>query len=374
MPSTMPRVRSRDPADGGRCDRCGGYPRSLLILPALIAACLPCHRAARSQEPPAAVLADAPAAAQNDVVATVGGDVIQRRDLDRVVSRAAAALQGDLVSDDKRRELEATAVEQLVDQRLLQREISKSGITVATEEVDAAVRRLREQLKERSIAWDQFLLRSGLDEEAVRAQSALEVGLNKLLEPRLTDDRLEAVFQRQRRELDGSRLRVSHIVLRPDLGRGDAAVAETVAKAARIRGLVLRSDLSFAEAARRHSMGPSRFEGGDLGWLPRQGQFHDEFARQAFALAKGEVSPPTVTPWGIHLIQVTAIEPGQGTLESLRPELTRRAAADLLRETVATARATTPIIYAAGLHYFDPATPADGREPRRVIVAEGARP
>lgn len=365
MHASIPRLRHRDSGAAGCRERV--VRRRPAVSPLMLTLlCLAAGGTARGEEPPAAAAAD--------VVVTVGRDVILRRELDRVVARAVAGLQGDLVTEDKRQELEATAVEQLVDKSLLQQEIEKARITVVPEEVEAALRRLRGQLKERGLTWEQFLLRSGLDEEEVRAQSTLEVGLNKLLEPRLTDDRLQAVFQKQRRELDGSRLRVSHIVLRPDLGRGDVAVAETMAKASRIRSLVLRSDLSFAEASRRYSMGPSRSAGGDLGWITRQAPLHEEFSRQAFRLAKGEVSPPVVTPWGVHLIQVTAIEPGQATSESLRPELLRLAAADVIRETVFAARGSTAIVYAPGLHYFDPATPPGGSEPRRVLVADDGSP
>jgi parvulin-like peptidyl-prolyl isomerase len=361
--------------------------RSTAVLMTVISACLtfgmltPGSRGtgARAEEPaaagaadlPAAGAADLPAAGAADVIATVGSAVILRGDLDRVVQRTLAGMQGDLITAERRRELEATALEQLVDQRLLRNEIARQRIPISAAELEAAVTRLREQLAERGVAWEQFLERSALDADAVRDQAALEIGLDKLLRPLLRDDRLEATFRNHRRELDGTRIRVSHIVLRPDIGRGDVAVAEAIEKAAAIRGTILRSALTFADAARRHSVGPSRFDGGDLGWITRRGQFHDEFARQAFLLAKGDVSPPTVTPSGVHLIQVTAIEPGKADLASVRQELTKIAAAEILRETIAAAREATPIEYSAGVHYFDPATPPDGPTPRRVLEAVG---
>jgi len=327
--------------------------------------------AAGPAELPAAGPAELPAAGPADVIARVGSAVILRDDLDRVVQRALTGMQGDLVTEERLRELEASGLEQLVDSRLLRMEIAKAGIPVATIELDAAVERLRTQLKERGVTWEQFLERSGVDEEAIRAQTALEVGLDKLLRPQLREDRLASTFEKHRRELDGTRLRVSHIILRPDVGRGDVAVTEAIDTATAIRGTILRSGLSFADAARRHSAGPSRLDGGDLGWITRQGPLHEDFSRQAFRLAKGEISPPIATPWGVHLIQVTAIEPGRGDLATLRQEVTRIAAADLLRETLAAARAATPIEYVPGVHYFDPATPPQTATPRRILVAGG---
>jgi len=350
------------------------WGRAAVLLGAVIGGCLPATVQPRADEPATAGPQAAATAGSADVIATVGSAVILRGDLDRIVQRNLAGMQGELVTAERRRELEAAALEQLVDQRLLRNEIARQQIPVSAVEVDDAVVRLREQLTERGVAWEQFVERSGLDEEAIREQAVLEVGLDKLLRPRLRDDRLRDLFQNRRREFDGTRLQVSHIVLRPDIGRGDVAVAEAIEKATAIRGTILRSGLSFADAARRHSAGPSRSDGGDLGWITRHGQFHEEFARQAFLLAKGELSPPTVTPSGVHLIQVTAIEPGNGDLASIRQEVTRLAAAELLRETITAARAATAIDYAAGVHHFDPATPPDGPTPRRVIVAHGSQP
>ena len=41
----------------------------------------------------------------------------------------------------------------------------------------------------------------------------------------------------------------------------------------------------------------------------------------AFATEKGEISPPFQTRFGIHILTVTEVEPGDLTLEDARPEL-----------------------------------------------------
>jgi parvulin-like peptidyl-prolyl isomerase len=54
----------------------------------------------------------------------------------------------------------------------------------------------------------------------------------------------------------------------------------------------------------------------------------DEFSRAAFVLNPGEVSPPVTTQFGVHLIQVTEVRPGEKTWtdvrEHLRLDLARR--------------------------------------------------
>ena len=58
------------------------------------------------------------------------------------------------------------------------------------------------------------------------------------------------------------------------------------------------------------------------------------------------------------LVQVTDVEPGKRRMDDVQGELIRLLAADVVRETVARARAATPIRYAGGVVHFDPDTPA----------------
>jgi peptidyl-prolyl cis-trans isomerase SurA len=55
--------------------------------------------------------------------------------------------------------------------------------------------------------------------------------------------------------------------------------------------------------ARLHSVDSTATRGGDLGWL-YPGDTVPEFERAMALLQPGEVSPPVVSPFGWHLIQV----------------------------------------------------------------------
>jgi len=65
-----------------------------------------------------------------------------------------------------------------------------------------------------------------------------------------------------------------------------------------------RSDKDFAEMAREKSEGPSRDNGGDLGFFSR-GDMVKPFERKAFDMEVGEVSDPVQTEFGWHLIKKT---------------------------------------------------------------------
>ena len=70
-------------------------------------------------------------------------------------------------------------------------------------------------------------------------------------------------------------------------------------------------------------------------------------------------------------MKVIDVEPGRIGLDAVRPGLEKMMAAQLVRELLAKARASTPVTYTPGVTHFDPATPADGPDPRRVIVEGG---
>ncbi|MFN7814414.1 MAG: peptidylprolyl isomerase [Planctomycetia bacterium] len=312
---------------------------------------------------PAAALDDGDGAA---IVVTIDGRPIVRRDFD---AAARAARLDTLASSERLLQGRAALVERLVDERLLRLAIERGGIEVAAADVDAAVAEARKQAAAQGQPLAEFLARSGRDEAGFRAQAELELGAKKLVEPRVTAAALESFVESKRREFDGTLLRASHVLLRPDTGRGDEAIAACMQQAEQIRRRILAGELSFTAAAEAYSAAPSRHRGGDVGFLPRNSLANEEFARRVFSLAKGEISRPFPTPFGVHVVTVTAVEPGRGPTGDLAERLRPQFLVKLIRDMIAEQRALRTIEYAEGVAHFDPATPEGGPSPRRIIVA-----
>lgn len=328
---------------------------------------------AADESPPRAA-GDETAGFPDNVVARIDQLLIERSELEVAVQRVGGQ---QLREPEQRLRLEAEVLEQLVNERLLRQAVAAEKITVDADEVAKFMVRMRSELTDRGVPFDAFLAQTGRDEESLRSQIELDLSLNKMLAPQLTSDALAAMFATHRRELDGTRLRVSHIILRPDPARGADVVPELMRKAEMIRRSILQGTITFADAAKKHSAGPSRRQGGDVGYFPRQGTMHEDFAREAFALAKGELSKPFATPFGVHVVTVTGIEPGNMTAARVRPQLEKLIVQESIRDMVARGRKATPITYAPGVAHFDgspaeSATVVGGQPQRRVVVVSPA--
>ncbi|MBT9467452.1 peptidylprolyl isomerase [Hydrogenophaga sp.] len=104
--------------------------------------------------------------------------------------------------------------------------------------------------------------------------------------------------------------RARHILLRlgPQLSEADA-----VARLAGYRQQLASGQATFEALAREHSQDGSAKDGGNLGWA-QTGQFVPEFEAAMGRLRPGEVSPPVVSRFGVHLIRVE--ERRQSTLSA----------------------------------------------------------
>lgn len=136
------------------------------------------------------------------------------------------------------------------------------------------------------------------------------------------DQRVAAVSGAEQRQ-------ASHILIAIDDSTDDAAAKQQIDTLA----AELNAGADFAALAEKNSKDPgSATQGGDLGFASK-GMFVPEFEDALFALAKpGDVSPVVKTPFGYHLIKLTAVRketpPSFASLESTLINEVRQAQAD----------------------------------------------
>ncbi len=277
----------------------------------------------------------------NDVAAVVEGDVITTGQVLQEMRPAAQAIdaQARQVSggqrnasiaqavDQQKRSLPDDALDALVEQRILEHEAARRGVTVSPEDVGA---RLRENVAE----FDLLSTPSPTPEaspsptaEASPTAQATPAGtptpvptlpadryqdaLKRLLDQvSLGEDRYRALLARQLvqdrlQEAFGTEVPTSqeqvharHILL------DDEAKAKEVLQQ-------LQDGADFGDLAKQVSTDPStKDKGGDLGWLPR-GIMNDAFENAAFALQPGQRSGVVQSPNGYHVVEVLERDPNR---------------------------------------------------------------
>ena len=298
------------------------------------------------------MLADAAPDAQT-VVARVGREAIFAREVTRLVDRAAP---GGKVAPDALPTLQAQALAELVNRRLVLAYARRNNESPSDEEVSKEMASLLAKLERQGKSFSDFLLSQSTTEPELRRQIVWNLVWPRYLSRYLTAARLEAYFASHRRELDGSQVSAGHILLRIGPEKGSRTVAELVARAAEIRQEIASGEVSFAEAARKHSAGPSAKEDGRLGFIPRHGVMDEAFSRAAFALEVGQVSEPVRTPFGVHLIRCDEIKPGTKKLDDVRGEVEEALGRELLEKLAQLERQHTTVEYTGKLPYFKPGT------------------
>jgi parvulin-like peptidyl-prolyl isomerase len=299
------------------------------------------------------VLTSALFAADPDaVVASVGNDHIRAREVQRL---AAKATRGKKFDAESVRYLQAQVLEEIISRRLVLAYASRTGETPTEAEIAAELAALKAQLAARRRTVEDFLKVESIRRPDLKRQLTWNIVWRKYVARYVTEERIASTFAARRHDFDGTQLVVSHILFRPS-SDGAKTSGELVKKAAKIRDEITAGKLTFADAARKYSTGPSSKEGGRLGTISRHGPMNEPFSRAAFALDEGKISEPVKTSFGIHLIRCDEIKPGTKKLADVRKEVEDALSRELLEKLARIQCEHTPVDYTDVLPHFRPGT------------------
>jgi parvulin-like peptidyl-prolyl isomerase len=329
--------------------------RSALVLFFTVAALCLSHSAARAQEregpPPPDEKTVAPLpkvdAPYKTVIARVNGKLIFQSEVERIL---AGAVPAD-AEPKKVAAAQASVLQKLVERQLITEFLAGQKIVATKDDVDNAIGRMRQALQQQNTTLEESLTRTHQTEAALRNNLGFELAWKKFVERNATDENMQALFDKVRVQLDGSQRRVSHIVLRPDEAGAEKNKALTE-QAKQLREKIDSGELTFEDAAAKYSAGPSRTQGGDIGFITIDGAMPESFAKTAFAIKPGEVSQPISTIAGIHLIKVTDVKPGSKTWQDVKPQLQQMMSNYLLTGVVKNLLDKATIEYSPGVPHF----------------------
>lgn len=276
-----------------------------------------------------------------DVVAKVDDQAITLGAVEREI---AEVVRGREIAAAAKRRLQHQAREQLIDRELAFRELQTQRKLASEADVALALARMEKQLPEGRLT--DALAARGWTLQEFRRYQRWRLSWQQYLRTQLTDANLRTYFAAHRRDFDGTQLRIAQILWKVPADNA-AALANARAQAARIREQIAARQLSFADAARKHSQSPSAEQGGELGWIGRQATMPTAIHDAAFALAEGEVSQPLTTAFGVHLVHVLEVKPGNLAWRDVRGELERAVTEYLFTWLADRQRKLTPIHRAA---------------------------
>ena len=283
----------------------------------------------------APALAQPESAAESAVAASVGDDPVEVAELQRLIDSIPANKKpaGDLLPIAS-----ALMLEEVVNQRLVVAYARRAGDAPSAEKLAKAKREF--QLRRAA---------QGRKESITAAELERQVlwGLvwDRYLSKYCTPKRRETWFQNHHRDLDGTELVVSHILLRPAAGAGPKEIEALAKRAESIREEITSGKIDFAAAAEKYSDGPSRKQGGRLGKVRRHDPMPEPFSRAAFELSAGQISPPVRSSFGVHLIRCNKVVPGTKKVTDLTAPIDAALARELLEKLSDLERKHTHVTY-----------------------------
>ncbi len=247
----------------------------------------------------------------------------------------------------------AEVLRQLINQHLALAALKRDGSYFTESEIDKDLVKTRQLAQSQKQTLEQFAARRGITIDTLRNELAWQRAWTKYLDQHLADE-LEVYFNAHHKDLDGTLVRASHILLRAE--KAGETTAQQVERAEKLREEITSGKISFEDAAKKYSAGPSRQNGGDIGFFPRYGVMVDDFSKAAFGLEKGEISQPITTPFGTHLIQVTDIRPGNKQWTQVVDQIKSAASHDLFERIAKAERETAKIEFTGKTPHFKPGT------------------
>ena len=210
----------------------------------------------------------------------------------------------------QRQALRREAAEGLIDERLIHEYLKANGPKIDDKEVANTLAELVRAQKTRQMTMADFLAESGQTHEQLRDSVRHGLQMAQIVRQAAKEEVLRAYFAANRPFFDGTKVEMSHVVIRCSPDKADER-AKARQQLLALRENIVAGTMTFAEAAKKYSQCPSGSKGGSVGYVARKFQIDEHLSAAAFAMKAGEVSGPIDSEVGVHLVLVTRREEGK---------------------------------------------------------------
>ncbi len=239
---------------------------------------------------------------RDDVVATVNGEEIFRKELDRRLSVYKR------MNQEVTRAVQIEVINRLATKVLLKQFVEGQNIGVSDGAVQGELEKIKYFLRsnpndsEKSLG--EILETQGSNIGELEGEIRRTLALSKYLDQRVGDDEKSSYFESNISVFNGEKVKASHILIDTTKLKTAAELENAKQKIEEVKKEI-DNGADFAETARKYSTCPSAEKGGDIGFFQRKGSLVEEFAEAAFSMKVGEISEPVKTQFGYHIIKVT---------------------------------------------------------------------
>ena len=249
-----------------------------------------------------------------EIVAAVNGTPVYRDEFDAEDLEIQKTLlgRGRPLACEQVVSIQKSVLESLIRREVLCQEARKTGIKADEKVVDKEMRALKarfsdaaefqKELDRRKIS--EGMLRSRLERNSVVQQYLEKIASNITVTDSDTVDFYQKNIDRFKQPLQ---VRVSHILIKSDPVWDSSKKQVARRKAVDILNRLKKGE-DFAALAKKESDGPTKAEGGDLGYI-KTGQLEKKIETAVFALKPGETSGIIETPYGFNIFKVTDKKP-----------------------------------------------------------------
>lgn len=245
------------------------------------------------------------------IVAVVNQDIIMLSEVEKGMETSGEEIHVEdrLERGARLREVLQKVLNQLIDEKLIDIEVKKSGIKVTGKELEAAVEDIKHRNGVTQEELEKFLEKDGLTLEALKKQIEKKLLRAKLIhwsvkiDTTVGEKDLKEFYQKN---IDRYRVmesyRPAHILFRVPKEATPDAVREIRKKCEKVLEKIKGGE-NFGEMALLYSEDASAKDRGDLGYF-RRGDLLPIFERETLRLQVGEVSGIVKTGFGFHIIQL----------------------------------------------------------------------
>jgi len=246
------------------------------------------------------------------IIAVVGNDIIMMSELNAQVMMFA---QQDPSLDPNDPAAKERVLDMLINEKLVTMKAIEDSIQVTDEEIEA---QWEQQLNEYiryygSVKRIEDIYGMSLDrmkyefrDEIKKHLLSQKIKMIKFGDVKVTQREVEEFYETYKDSLPEvpAQIELYHIV--KNINPHESTKENTYKLAEKVRDSILAGG-SFADFAEKYSGDPgTQSEGGDLGWI-KKGKLFPEFEKVAIDLTEGQISTPTETPFGYHLIETLGL-------------------------------------------------------------------